>query len=702
MYPDNPPSWQALRQKLLAMCLPLVLSACGGSGGDVTAEIGSVGNAPATASCGDSCRLTTTDVDRVVAQAILEAQARNQTATIAVTDRVGNVLAVFRMNDANRFVTVTSTSVLGGPIVGGLEDLNFIPSELAAIAKAITAAYLSTTESAFSTRSASQIIQEHFNPGEQDVPSGPLFGVQFSQLPCGDFIQRFNGGATPTPGPHRSPLGLSADPGGLPLYIEGIPVGGVGVVSDGIYGLDKIITDFDRDNDELIALAGSAGYAAPLEIRADRITVLGKTIRFSDARVADLDTGPPSDLNAGLTSTTGSYITVPGYHDGGAPIEGTVFGTAPSGISPADAQLFQSGTGSSLDGFAFVDAAGNNRYPATSAGDAPDSDPANRLSADEVQVLMNEALDLANQSRAQIRLPPGTQARVTIAIVDTSGTILGMVRSRDAPVFGADVALQKARTAAFFSGTGSSPAPADQLRALPPPLYLSPLPTPVDLSELDTLSQPSPFIADYVDALQTFLGLPDALEAFGAPLAVSDRAGGNLSRPEYPDGPGTGPNGPLSKPEGEWSVFSTGLQLDLVYNAVIHHIGFVLGVVPDVGGACPGNTGFDDDSPFDESGALARLANGVQIFPGSVPIYRGNVLVGGMGVSGDGVDQDDMIAFLGLHRAAIRLSTGIGNAPVSIRADQVDVPGQAARLRYVNCPQLPFIHSNETEVCNGL
>jgi hypothetical protein len=96
------------------------------------------------------------------------------------------------------------------------------------------------------------------------------------------------------------------------------------------------------------------------------------------------------------------------------------------------------------------------------------------------------------------------------------------------------------------------------------------------------------------------------------------------------------------------------------------------------------------------------LANGLQIFPGSVPIYRGDVLVGGIGVSGDGVDQDDMISFLGLHRAGERLTTGLGNAPAEIRADQLAIPGQTSRLRFVNCPQLPFIDDDTTEVCNGL
>ena len=94
-----------------------------------------------------------------------------------------------------------------------------------------------------------------------------------------------------------------------------------------------------------------------------------------------------------------------------------------------------------------------------------------------------------------------------------------------------------------------------------------------------------------------------------------------------------------------------------------------------------------------------RLANGFQIFPGSVPIFRGAQLIGGIGVSGDGIDQDDMTSFLGLHNAGLALGTGVGNAPAGIRADNL-VPG-SARLRFVNCPYKPFIASNAQNVCSG-
>jgi hypothetical protein len=101
---------------------------------------------------------------------------------------------------------------------------------------------------------------------------------------------------------------------------------------------------------------------------------------------------------------------------------------------------------------------------------------------------------------------------------------------------------------------------------------------------------------------------------------------------------------------------------------------------------------------------LPRLQNGLQIFAGGVPIYRTlagvPTLVGAIGVSGDGVDQDDMIAFLGLSRAAAALGTGVGQAPALLRADTLNPGG--GQLRYVQCPQAPFNNSSAQNVCAGL
>ena len=65
-------------------------------------------------------------------------------------------------------------------------------------------------------------------------------------------------------------------------------------------------------------------------------------------------------------------------------------------------------------------------------------------------------------------------------------------------------------------------------------------------------------------------------------------------------------------------------------------------------------------------------------------------------MSGDGVDQDDMVAFLGVDAAGL---IGVGNAPPDLRADTL-VP-QGSRLRYVGCPQAPFIDDTARAVCDG-
>ncbi len=75
-----------------------------------------------------------------------------------------------------------------------------------------------------------------------------------------------------------------------------------------------------------------------------------------------------------------------------------------------------------------------------------------RSPAVEVQTLLAQAFGVMAAARAQIRQPLDSRAQVSISIVDTRGQILGLVRGPDAPIFGIDVSLQKARTAAFFSG----------------------------------------------------------------------------------------------------------------------------------------------------------------------------------------------------------------------------------------------------------
>jgi uncharacterized protein GlcG (DUF336 family) len=651
------------------------LTACGGGGDDPTSAPGLPSSTtPAAADCSGDCgtadsRLQVADVQAVIARAVTEAQARNARATIAVVDRVGNVLGVFVMNGAAATVTLRSTAEGEATIDGGLEGVAIVPATMAAIAKAITGAFLSSEGNAFSTRTASQIVQSHFNPGEYLAPGGPLFGVQFSQLPCSDLNLRALGpGSAATAGPQRSPLGLSADPGGFPLYIDGAPVGGVGVVADGLYGLDDNILDIDTDLDEAIALAATAGHPAPPARRADRITADGKTLRYTDIEYAALSSAIASPPAFASLSAIGSLVAVTGYTE--ATLRGgTAFGQRESGVT-AD-RLDYPG----LDAFVLVDAAGNERFRPRAGSDGVDA-----LTETEVRTILFNALRIAQRSRAQIRKPLGLPARVSITVVDSQGEILGIVRSRDAPVFGLDVSVQKARTATLLS----SATAASVLNDLPSAVYLD--------EGLEVLR--SEALGQYVGAFQRFIGVPAAFT--DGRYAFSSRAVGNLARPFYPDGVDLNDAGPLSKPAGQWSPLSTGLQLDVVYNAIIHHVAHVTGLAPDVPRNCSGISGFDTGFTVREPSTL--LANGLQIFPGGVPLYRGNTLIGGIGVSGDGVDQDDMVAFLGVATAQLG-SNGPQHASAERRADQLEPFG--SRLRYVNCPQSPFLDSNEQEPCRG-
>ncbi len=659
--------------RTLALVAALTLAGCGGGSNSGNPDGTSPPPPQSTpdSGCTGSCAtadsfLTQDDVRKVIAQAVAEAHAQGKPADIAVVDRVGNVLAVYKMNGAPDTMTITSNR----GVVGGLEGLK-VPSELAAIAKAITGAYLSSEGNGFTTRTASQIVQEHFNPGSLGTPGGPLFGVQFSQLPCSDLSTHFSSGTGV--GPHNSPLGLSADPGGFPLYKNGTPVGGVGVAADGVYGLDPNVRDRDRNMDEMIALAGTYGYGAPTDRRGDTITVIGLVFRYSDVEYSDLASSP-ANAPSYSSLADGALMKVPGYADP-VILAGTAFGQPDSGIEPDSTEY------PGLDAFVLTDGNGHNRFPPIAGTDGD-----NALSADEVRMVVQQALMVANHARAQIRNPLGSQARVSVSVVDTNGVPLAVARTRDAPIFGTDVSLQKARTAAFNSGAYA----AGVLQSLAPVNYFA---DDVDIANgkvtITTVGQSN--IGDYVTRVRNFLGVPTAL-ADGA-VAFTDRAGGNMSRPFYPDGVDGNPNGPFSYPFAQWSPFQDGLQLDLVYNAVALNLVKYL--------IAEGLTISVDNPPAETPycSSSLRLGNGIQVFPGSVPIYRGSTLVGGVGVSGDGVDQDDMVSFLGVHNAGVALGGAIGNAPPGMRADNLAPLG--AHLRYVECPQAPFLDSNADNVCEG-
>lgn len=506
--------------------------------------------------------LATSDIQTILEQAASAATSLGKPVTIVITDREGNVLGKFAMSGAPASTTIRSV----GTNAQGLEG-TIAPAVEAATAKAATAAFFSTTGNAFSTRTAGFIIQEHFPPGISFRAGGPLYGVQFSSLPCSDIKKP------------SARLGLSADPGGLPIYKNGLPAGGIGVEGDGLYTVDRDPSDNDQPFEELIAAAGTRGFEAPALIRGDNILVDGIRLPFTNV------TNPPAP--ATTASIAGAIVSAPPASEFVPQVVGGIAGE----VSPRF--------------FPFI------------AGTAPSS---NALTANEVGTIIAHAAQQANITRAAIRQPLGSNARVTIAVVDTAGVVLGIFRQQDAPVFGFDVAVQKARTAAFFSSANAATA-------------------------LRTAG-----FGSYVDRAAA-----DGLK-FDGTFAFTDRATGFLHRPFFPDGINDTAPGPFSTAIADWSPFNVGLQLDLVRTNFLASL---------VGPAVPCTS-------------IPSLPNGIQIFPGSVPLYKNGVLVGAIGISGDGVDQDDLIGAAGANGFS---------PPAGVRSDQIFVRG--VRLPFLKFPRSP-------------
>ena len=245
------------------------------------------------------------------------------------------------------------------------------------------------------------------------------------------------------------------------------------------------------------------------------------------------------------------------------------------------------------------------------------------LSRAEVEKIIVQAARQAFLTRAAIRRPLGSAAEVNIAVVSAEGAVLGIFSTPDAPMFGFDVSVQKARTAAFFSNAQA----AALLR-----------------------SAEGGKFAQYVGAAAR-----DGIALDGR-VAFSNRGQGFLSRPFLPDGINNSEHGPFSVPLEEFSPFNVGLQLDLLLTAISKAL-------------------MGENAPCT---AIPNLGNGIQIFAGSVPLYKSGRLVGAIGVSGDGIDQDDLIAAMG--------SVGF-ESPPDMRSDRVFVRG--VRLPFVKFPRNP-------------
>jgi uncharacterized protein GlcG (DUF336 family) len=390
--------------------------------------------------------------------------------------------------------------------------------------------------------------------------------------------------------PANLPLGLAGDPGGVPIYKNGVAVGGIGVEGDGFYSIDINPQDFDQPLEEIIAVAGTLGFEPPPIIRIDTIQVDGMTLPYVNVQ----QTGGPAPPFASLPGT----LIAPIRPQQASEFSPLTLGGVPGRVVP---RFFP------FKGSAFTS-----------------------LTADDVNRIITQAAQQAYRTRAAIRRPIGAPAEVNITVVDTRGVVLGIFSTIDAPIFGFDVSAQKARTAAFFSLATAGA----QLRAAG--------------------------FGKFVDAAAADGVMLDGRFAF------SNRAQGFLSRPFFPDGINGTQNGPFSKPINIWSPFNDGLQVALVRSA----LGAIL-----TGGSpksCTSNPTMPDGIP--------NLPHGIQIFAGSVPLFKNGVLVGAIGISGDGIDQDDIVADTGAEGF---------KTPETVRADQLLPRG--VRLPWVKYPRHPNI-----------
>lgn len=466
--------------------------------------------------------LTAADVQQVVESA---AQSLNVPMVIAVADRAGKILAVFQ----NAGAPATSIGNFGVTV----------DSRELAVALARTAALFSNNQAPLSSRTVRFISGSHFPPGVSNAPNGDLYGIENTNRGC-------SLNTTFLPGknidPARSIDGLSlglgiitgkadtmdtdataVNPGGVPLFKNGYAVGGIGVVSA------------SSDVAEFAAFSGASQSGLlpdPSQLPPPGVVIIGGiALPFVN------QTTPPNGLGPGTAA--GTFVLGP--LNGGLPPEDDLVGPT-AGVSG--------------------------------------------LTQTDVANIISQAVTTAEITRAVIRLPPGSRTRMTIAVTDLDGTVLGLHRMPDATVFSIDVAVAKARNVIYFGG-----------------------PT----------------------------GTPD-LPGVPAGTAVTNRTIGFGAQPFFPPGiDGSGP-GPF------FSLYT-----------------------------------FDIAHPCTQGSQAANPdQNGIVFFPGSVPLYKNGVLVGGLGVSGDGVDQDDFVTNAG--------AKGF-EPPGNIRADQVIIDG--VRLPYLKFPRNP-------------
>lgn len=174
-----------------------------------------------------------------------------------VTDVRGLILAHFRMEDsltdAVDVVPAKARSAVYYSQVGGPPLADQWPGFPV---DGINGVAVTTTALGF-------LSQTFYPPGIDGREAGPLFALALeNQLPAQATLQ---GSATPDPGYQN---GLIWFPGAVPLYRNGILVGGLGVSGDGV------------ENNDIIAAGGARGFEPPKNLRIDNFKFKGLRIPY--------------------------------------------------------------------------------------------------------------------------------------------------------------------------------------------------------------------------------------------------------------------------------------------------------------------------------------------------------------------------------------------------------------------------------------
>jgi uncharacterized protein GlcG (DUF336 family) len=477
--------------------------------------------------------LQVADVQKIVQAAV---NSVNVDMAVAVVDRAGFVLGVFRTQNA-------PVTAIGN--FGQMQNANEV-----AVALARTGAFFSNDQAPLSSRTVRFISGIHFPPGVINQPPADLYGIENTNRGCTlvndpNFQSKIPPSLALGGGVGLGVLTGKADimdsdapavnPGGVPIFYKNVVVGGIGVVT---MSSNLNVAEYAAFAGTTVARSGPTDTFGPTPAAPGVVFIGGIALPFV------IQTSRPAGFSAGPVSGTGSYM-VAAANSLGQPLVGDLITPAPG--------------------------------------------PLGGLSVADAKQILDNAEATANTTRAAIRLPLGSKAKMVIAVADLDGTIIGLRRMQDSTVFSIDVAATKARNMVYFNSA-----------------------------------------------------IRMAADLNGVPMgtATTNRTISFGAQPLYPpgiDGSNAGP-------------FFNLYTMDL---------------------ANPCTQGF-------ESGAANSNKSGIVFFPGSAGLYRNGVLVGGLGVSGDGVDQDDYVANGG---------TKGFEAPANIRADQI--MDQGARLPYFKFPRNP-------------